>query len=119
MMGLKTFRLWPLCMLLLASQSFAAGNGVSGADISNYAGVIHKTIVSKAGNRFSDYKGMTCNVRMHLARDGTLTSASIEGGLPDLCNELLKVMYEVNKFPAPPSDAVYQALKDALLDFKP
>ncbi|ENU2134736.1 cell envelope integrity TolA C-terminal domain-containing protein [Salmonella enterica] len=119
MVGLKTFRLLPFCLLLLVNQSFASGNSATGADIVNYARVVQKTIEDRGGARFSNYKGKVCNVRIHLVRDGTLTGASIEGGLPDLCNELLKVMYEVKKFPDPPSDAVYRVFKDATLDFKP
>lgn len=119
MVGLKNLRLVPFCLLLLANHSFAAGHGTSGADISNYAGVIKKTIESRAGNRFSNYKGMVCNVRMHLARDGTLTGVNIEGGSPDLCAKVSEVMHEVKKFPEPPSEAIYQIFKDALFDVKP
>ncbi|EEG5674964.1 cell envelope integrity protein TolA [Salmonella enterica] len=119
MMGSKTFKLLPFCLLLLANQSFAEGGGVSGADISNYAGVIRKTIENRGGGIFDTYKGRQCIVRIHLARDGTLTGVNIEGGAPDLCNKALEIINEIKKFPEPPSDAIYQVLKDASLDFKP
>lgn len=119
MTGLKTFRLVPFCLLLLAGSSFASSNGASGFDISSYALVIRNTIENKGGNVFENYKGKGCTVSIHLARDGSLLGFNIEGGPPDLCNEVSDVMRGIKKFPAPPSDAVYQKIKDATLDFKP
>ncbi|EBI7232006.1 energry transducer TonB [Salmonella enterica] len=119
MTGLKVFRLVPFCLLLLAGNVFAVSNGASGVDISSYALVIKNTIESKGAGVFEDYKGKGCTVSMHLARDGSLSGFNIEGGAPDLCNKVSDVMRRVKKFPAPPSDAVYQMIKDVSLDFKP
>ncbi|HDC2547240.1 TPA: hypothetical protein O7139_001403 [Salmonella enterica] len=119
MTGLKAFRLVPFCLLLLAGNVFAAGNGASGDEISNYAKVLNITIENTGGSVFNNYKGRQCVVRMHFARDGSLLSFNIEGGSTDLCNKLSDVMHNIKKFPAPPSDAVYQKFKDVHLDFKP
>lgn len=119
MTGLKTFRLVPFCLLLLAGNVFAAGNGVSGVDISNYAKVLYITIKNTGGSVFNNYKGKACVVRIHLARDGSLTGFNVEGGAPDLCDKVSHTMRAIKKFPSPPSDAVYQIIKDARLEFKP
>ncbi|ENU2134354.1 cell envelope integrity protein TolA [Salmonella enterica] len=149
MMGLKTFRLLPFCLLLLVNQSFSAGNSIpSDSDLSaiddlfnslnsvqnnssglhkskfdsssiRYFGVIQKTIADRAVNRFSSYKGKSCSLRIHLARDGTLNGVSIEDGSPDLCNKALAVINEIKKFPEPPSEAIYQIFKNAPVEFKP
>ncbi|EGQ2468252.1 hypothetical protein I2655_002859 [Salmonella enterica] len=119
MTGLKTFRLVPFCLLLLAGNVLAAGNGASGDDISNYAKVIQQTIQAKGVGAFDNDKGKQCVVSMHLARDGSLTSFNTEGGLPDFCNKVSDVMHGIKKFPPPPSDVVYQKIKDCKLIFKP
>lgn len=116
MTGLKTFRLVPFCLLLLAGNVFAV-SGASGDEISNYAKVIQQTIQSKGVGLFDNDKGKQCVVSIHLARDGSLTSFNIEGGLPDFCNKVSDVMRSIKKFPSPPSDAVYQKIKDAKLGF--
>lgn len=119
MTGLKVFRLVPFCLLLLAGNVFAVSNGASGVDITNYAKVLNITIYNTGGSVFNNYKGKQCLVRIHLARDGSLVGFIVEGGAPDLCDKLLDVMHDIKKFPAPPSDAVYQKIKDVHLAFKP
>lgn len=119
MTGLKAFRLVPFCMLLLAGNVFSAGNGASGDEISNYAKVLNITIKNTGGSVFNNFKGKQCLVKMHLTRDGFLYGFNVEGGASDLCNKLSDVMHNIKKFPAPPSDAVYQKFKDVHLDFKP
>ncbi|EBI7649404.1 hypothetical protein B0E68_24910 [Salmonella enterica] len=37
----------------------------------------------------------------------------------NFCSKVSDVMRGIKKFPAPPSDAVYQKIKDSHLDFKP
>lgn len=118
MTGLKTFRLVPFCLLLLAGNTFAASNGASGVEINNYAKVIQQTIQSKGAGVFDNDEGKQCVVSIHLARDGSLLGFNTEGGLPDFCNKVSGVMRGIKKFPAPSSDAVYQVVKDATLDFK-
>ncbi|HFJ3369365.1 TPA: cell envelope integrity protein TolA [Salmonella enterica] len=118
MTGLKIFRLVPFCLLLLAGNVFAAGNAASGVDISGYAKVIQQTIQSRGGGVFDNDEGKQCVVNIHLARDGSLLGFNTEGGAPDFCNKVSDVMRGIKKFPAPPSDAVYQKIKDARFDFK-
>lgn len=118
MTGLKSFRLVPFCLLLLAGNVFAAGNGTSGDDFSNYAKVMQITIQSKIENLTNDYEGQRCSIRIHLARDGSLLGFNTEGGAPDFCNKVSDVMRGINKLPTPPSDDVYQNFKDARLDFQ-
>ncbi|HCL4784697.1 TPA: energry transducer TonB [Salmonella enterica] len=105
----------PLCCLLLTGYSFAG----TGADISGYARVIRDTILIHSGDSLNNYKGKTCTVRIHLAAGGTLLGFDTEGGDPGLCNRLSDVLRTVDHFPVPPSEAVYQAVKDGVLDFKP
>ncbi|MDJ3785291.1 hypothetical protein LEI94_12140 [Salmonella enterica] len=118
MTGLKAFRLVPFCLLLLTGNVFAVSNGASVDDISKYAKVMQITIQSKIGNLINDYKGKQCSIRIHLARDGSLLGFNTEGGASDLCNKLSDVMRGIKKLPTPPSDDVYQKIKDARLDFK-
>lgn len=119
MTGLKIFRPLAFCLLLLAGNVFAAGNGASGVDISGYAKVIQQTIQSRGAGVFDNDEGKQCVVSIHLARDGSLLGFNTEAGAPDLCNKLSDVMRGIKKFPAPPSDAVYQKIKNSHLDFKP
>lgn len=118
MTGLKAFRLVPFGLLLLTGNVFAAGSGASGVDILNYAKAIQQTIQSRGAGVFDNDEGKQCVVSIHLARDGSLLGFNIEGGLPDFCNKVSDVMRGIKKFSAPPSDAVYQKIKDARLDFK-
>lgn len=117
MTGLKAFRLVPFCLLLLAANVCAVSNGASGADIASYARIIQQSIQSRSETFFNKYKGKQCVVRIHLARDGSLSEFDIEGGAPDLCSEISDVMRSIKKFPAPPNDSVYQKIKDAKLGF--
>lgn len=105
----------PLCCLLLAGYSFAG----TGADISGYARVIWDTILIHSGDSLNNYKGKACNVRIHLAAGGTLLGFDIEGGDPGLCNKVSDVLRTIEYFPVPPSEAVYQAVKDSYLDIRP
>ncbi|HDC2544695.1 TPA: hypothetical protein O7139_002100 [Salmonella enterica] len=91
---------------------------VSRNDFTNYARIIQQTIQNKAGGIFNNYKGKQCVLRMHLSRDGFLSAVNIEGGATDLCNEVLDIMHGIKKFPPPPSDIVYQKIKDSKLSFK-
>ncbi|EAQ9806798.1 hypothetical protein DAX92_27485 [Salmonella enterica subsp. enterica] len=119
MTGLKIFRLAPFCLLLLAGSVFAEHNDTSEADIINYEKVLGITIKNTGGRVFNAYKGKSCVVKMHLARDGSLLGFSTENGAPDLCNKLSDVMHSIKKLPAPPSDEIYDIFKDARLPFKP
>lgn len=90
---------------------------VSGDDISNYARIIRDIIQNKVGGLFDNYKGKQCILVIHLSPDGSLSGFNTESGAPDLCSKLSDVMRSIKKFPPPPSDAVYQKIKDAKLGF--
>ncbi|WP_243731485.1 cell envelope integrity protein TolA, partial [Pseudescherichia vulneris] len=92
-------------------------NGASGADISNYAGMIKSAIETKFYDA-SSYAGKTCTLRIKLAPDGLLLDIQSEGGDPALCQAALAAARQA-KIPKPPSQAVYEVFKNAPLDFKP
>ncbi|ENU2135293.1 cell envelope integrity TolA C-terminal domain-containing protein [Salmonella enterica] len=119
MIGSNVLKLAPFCLLLLAGNVFADTNSASEADISNYAKVLSITIKNTGGRVFNAYKGKSCVVKMHLARDGSLLGFSTENGASDLCNKLSDVMHSIKKLPAPPSDEIYELFKNARLSFKP
>ncbi|HFE7524549.1 TPA: cell envelope integrity TolA C-terminal domain-containing protein [Salmonella enterica subsp. enterica serovar Newport] len=100
----------------LKSNNFSS---VSKNDTSNYVRTIQHAILNNAGGIFDNYKGKQCILRIHLSRDGSLSGVNIEGGAPDLCNEVLDIMHGIKKFPPPPSEVVYQKIKDSKLSFKP
>ncbi|MIE73126.1 cell envelope integrity protein TolA [Salmonella enterica subsp. diarizonae] len=97
----------------------------SGVNVSNkpdasfisYVKLIRNEIKKQLGDSLEIYKGKQCVLRMHLARDGFVSGISIEGGSSDLCNASIDAVRRIKKFPAPPSDAIYQKIKDSLLDF--
>lgn len=91
--------------------------GASGAEINGYLGQITAAIQSK----FYDadlYKGRTCDLRIKLAPDGLLIDVKAEGGDPALCQAALAAAKQA-RIPKPPSQAVYEAFKNAPLTFKP
>lgn len=83
----------------------------------SYLKLIQNEIKNQLGDSLEIYKGKQCVLRMHLARDGLVSGVSIEGGSSDLCNASIDAVRRIKKFPAPPSDVIYQKIKDALLDF--
>lgn len=140
---LKSLRFIPLCVLIFSGYAFADdyGNHSSDSDAAKRAAVlaaaakaktavpetnsalvsylklIQNGIKKQLGDSLEIYKGKKCVLRMHLARDGLVSGISIEGGSSDLCNASIDAVRRIKKFPAPPSDAIYQKIKDSLLDF--
>lgn len=53
-----------------------------------------------------------------MASNGTLLDIQSEGGDPALCQAAIAAARQA-KFPPPPSPAVYEAFKNAGLDFNP
>ncbi|ECG8596072.1 hypothetical protein FNI15_18415 [Salmonella enterica subsp. salamae] len=119
MAGLKIFRFMPFFLFLLAGSSSAAGNEADETDIINYTKVLKITIKNTGGSAFNAYKGKSCVLKMHIARDGSLLGFSTENGAPDLCNKLSDVMHNIKKLPAPPSDEIYDKFRDTHLSFTP
>ncbi len=87
-----------------------------GADISAYAKQIQVAIQSRLYDA-SLYQGKQCVLHISLAPDGSLKSITSEGGDPALCQAALMAT-KTAKIPKPPSQAVYEKIKDAKLDFK-
>ena len=100
-----------------AGSGNTKNNGASGADISNYAGMIKSAIESKFYMDPS-FTGKVCTLRIKLGPDGTLKDIQSEGGDPALCQAALAAARQA-KIPKPPSQAVYEVFKNAPLDFKP
>lgn len=92
-------------------------SGASGAEINSYAGQIQAAIQSKFYD-WESFKGRQCILRLRLAPDGLLIDVKSEGGDPALCQAALAAARQA-RIPKPPSQAVYEALKNAPLDFKP
>ncbi|ECF2858774.1 cell envelope integrity protein TolA, partial [Salmonella enterica subsp. enterica serovar Brandenburg] len=98
------------------SGTSGANGGTTGADISAYAKQIQVAIQSRLYDA-SLYQGKQCVLHISLAPDGSLKSITSEGGDPALCQAALMAA-KTAKIPKPPSQAVYEKIKDAKLDFK-
>ncbi|EBY6678956.1 cell envelope integrity protein TolA, partial [Salmonella enterica subsp. enterica serovar Saphra] len=98
------------------SGTSGANGGATGADISAYAKQIQVAIQSRLYDA-SLYQGKQCVLHISLAPDGSLKSITSEGGDPALCQAALMAA-KTAKIPKPPSQAVYEKIKDAKLDFK-
>ncbi|HCS4145502.1 TPA: cell envelope integrity protein TolA [Salmonella enterica] len=143
---LKSLRFLPLCVLVFSGYALAHEQGNPSSDsyaskraavlvaaakagvsdvkesksdsaLVSYLKLIQNEIKNQLGDSLEIYKGKQCVLRMHLARDGLVSGFSIEGGSSDLCNASIDAVRRIKKFPAPPSDVIYQKIKDALLDF--
>ncbi|EEE5994451.1 cell envelope integrity protein TolA, partial [Salmonella enterica subsp. enterica serovar Enteritidis] len=98
------------------SGTSGANGGATGADISAYAKQIQVAIQSRLYDA-SLYQGKQCVLHISLAPDGSLKSITSEGGDPALCQAALMAA-KTAKIPKPPSQAVYEKIKNAKLDFK-
>ncbi|ENQ4873222.1 cell envelope integrity protein TolA [Salmonella enterica] len=144
---LKSLRFLPLCVLIFSgyalsheqgnpsSDSYAskraavlaaaAKAGVSDmkksgsrvADTS-YIEVVRNEIQNQLGDSLEIYKGMTCSMKVGLLRDGTIIYAVDYSGDSNFCNAAISAVRSVKKFPPPPSEQVYQDVKDFTLHFK-
>lgn len=100
---------------------FAALDGkatpAAGDEVSNYARQVRAAIQS----HFYDanaYAGKQCTIRMKFAPDGMLLDVRAESGDPALCRAAIKAITNT-RFPKPPSQAVYGAFKNSVLEFRP
>ncbi|MFC6362171.1 cell envelope integrity protein TolA, partial [Tatumella punctata] len=100
-----------------AGQGTQKKSGASGAAIESYIGQVQGAIQSKFYDS-DNYTGQTCNVRIKLMPDGTLISAVSAGGDTALCQAAITAA-KLARIPKPPSQDVWQAVKDATLVFKP
>ncbi|GKX54268.1 hypothetical protein SOASR030_03800 [Leminorella grimontii] len=102
-----------------ANGASGGGNkaGASGPEVDAYMAQVRGAIM----NKFIDpqlYKGKTCTLRVKLAPDGTLFSVQAESGDATLCQVAIMAAKQA-KIPKPPSTAVYEKFKNALVDFQP
>lgn len=102
-------------------EMFAAIEGktapVPGAEARQYAAQIRSAIQSHFQDAGS-YAGKRCALRIMLAPDGMLLAVRAEEGDPDLCRAAIKAAAKA-RFPKAPSPAVYDALKNPVLEFRP
>lgn len=95
----------------------AKSGGVSQSEIDSYGSQITAAIQSKFYD-YQNYVGQVCTLRIQLAPDGLLIDIKAEGGDPVLCQAAVAAARQA-RIPRPPSEAVYQAFKNAPVDFKP
>ncbi|MBE8971489.1 cell envelope integrity protein TolA, partial [Escherichia coli] len=99
-----------------ATGTSGSNGGASGADISGYASQIRNAIQSRLYGA-DLYAGKSCVLHIKLGPDGQLLDIQQEGGDPALCQAALTAA-KTARIPKPPSQAVYEKIKDAKLDFK-
>lgn len=100
---------------------FAALDGkatpAAGDEVSNYAGQV-RTAIQRHFYDANAYAGKKCALRMKFAPDGMLLAVRSESGDPALCRAAIKAITNT-RFPKPPSQAVYDAFKNSVLEFRP
>ncbi|EOF5131495.1 cell envelope integrity protein TolA [Salmonella enterica] len=141
---LKSLRFIPLCVLIFSVYASAADTDTSGADdflsalksggiksvsgvkkstsdvgVVSYIEFIRDEIKNQLGDSLEMYKGMTCSLKVGLLRDGTIIYSVYYSGDADFCNTVIASVRSIKKFSPPPSEQVYQAVKDFTLQFKP
>ena len=84
-------------------------------NIASYATKIKRSIEEKI-YRPESYKGQECTLRILLARDGLVMSATAENGNQELCNAALIAVKQANIPPAP-DEKTWQSFRHASLDF--
>lgn len=84
-------------------------------NIASYATKIKRSIEEKI-YRTESYKGQECTLRILLARDGLVMSATVENGNQELCNAALIAVKQANIPPAP-DEKTWQSFRNASLDF--
>lgn len=92
-------------------------SGATGTEINGYLAQVRQAISNKFYDA-SNYSGKTCILRIKLAPDGMLISVSSDGGDPALCQAAVSAA-KLAAIPRPPSPKVYEAVKNATLEFKP
>lgn len=62
------------------------------------------------------FAGKRCVLQIKMQRDGIINDVNEQGGDPALCEAALNAI-KVAEVPAPPTDEIYNAVKNARLDF--
>lgn len=144
---LKSLRFLPLCVLVFSGYALADDYGNPSSDSyaskrdavlaaaakagvsdlkksgscvadTSYIEVVRNEIQNQLGDSLEIYKGMTCSMKVGLLRDGTIIYAVDYSGDSNFCNAAISAVRSVKKFPPPPSEQVYQDVKDFTLHFK-
>ncbi|EKK5437090.1 cell envelope integrity TolA C-terminal domain-containing protein [Enterobacter hormaechei] len=89
----------------------------SGTDISPYVSKVANYVAGLITDK-DQYKGKRCEIGIHIQRNGYINSIDNDGGDADLCSHVMNIMNTVHKLPTPPSDDVYNVVKDAPYNFK-
>lgn len=63
------------------------------------------------------YAGKRCALQIKMERSGRITAVSAQGGDPALCQAAISAV-KVAEIPAPPTDEIYNKVKNARLDFQ-
>ncbi|EDW4373886.1 cell envelope integrity protein TolA [Salmonella enterica subsp. diarizonae] len=95
---------------------FVAYTPATGEDIRRYALQIRSAIESNFYD-IDQYTGKQCVLRIRMAPDGVILNIKSEGGDPALCRAAMKAARKA-EWPRPPSPAVYNVFKTAVLDFR-
>lgn len=95
----------------------APAAGGSGVDISGYAGKLRDALEAKIIKK-PEFSGRSCTARLKLTRNALLQSVTAEGGDSALCEALITAAKSTT-FPPFPSDQMYEAFKNAVIDYKP
>lgn len=85
------------------------------ADIMHYAGEL-RTAIQKKLYAPDQYAGKRCVLQIKMQRDGQINDVNAQGGDPALCQAAIDAV-KVAEIPTPPSDEIYNAVKNAKLDF--
>ncbi|EDV0529329.1 cell envelope integrity protein TolA [Salmonella enterica subsp. enterica] len=88
----------------------------TGEEIRKYASQI-KYAIERNFYNIDKYSGKQCTLRIKMAPDGMILDIQPDGGDPDLCRAAMKVAKKT-KLPSPPSPAIYDVFKKAVLDFQ-
>ncbi|ECD7244688.1 cell envelope integrity protein TolA [Salmonella enterica] len=98
------------------SGMFVAHTPATGEEIRKYALQIRSAIESNFYD-IDQYTGKQCVLRIRMAPDGVILNIKSEGGDPALCRAAMKAARKA-EWPRPPSPAVYNVFKKAVLDFR-
>lgn len=106
----------------LKSGAIKSKSGVRGSKsdsaLVSYLNVVRNRVMKQLGDSLDMYKGKKCAVKVGFSRDGTVIYAVDYAGDSEFCNTVTLAIRSI-KFPPPPSEHIYQVVKDSILDFNP
>ncbi|MCX9019078.1 cell envelope integrity protein TolA [Citrobacter portucalensis] len=84
-------------------------------DVAAYAAEFRNAVQAKIYDA-DMYAGNNCVLQISMQRDGKINDVTAQGGDPALCQAAIKAV-QVAEIPAPPTDEIYNKVKNARLDF--